>query len=154
MLKAEEKQFEELISLVPTQDLLITHFGNGDETDQDVLHQLLTEKATSLGGSLKRLTIFPGKSHGHCLLDSADTAEKLMRPNAEGGLLDCANCADVEFPGTLAPNRVVALFYSKLRLEQRSDHANVEVPTASIAVTGAIPGLYVYKDFITPEEEQ
>lgn len=52
------------------------------------------------------------------------------------------------------PNRVVALFYSKLKLEERSDHANVQVPTASIAVTGAIPGLYVYKDFISPEEEQ
>lgn len=33
LLKAESKQFDELISLTPTEDLLITHFGNGDETD-------------------------------------------------------------------------------------------------------------------------
>lgn len=77
-----------------------------------------------------------------------------MQPVSEGGLLDNANCADVQFPGSDVPNRVVAMFFSKLRLEERQDHANVEVPPAQVAVTGAIPGIYVYKDFITPEEEQ
>ena len=42
IVRAEQRDFDQLFSMQePMQHLLITHFGNGDEIDQSVLHDTL-----------------------------------------------------------------------------------------------------------------
>lgn len=80
IVRAEQRDFDQLFSVhEPTQYLLITHFGNGDEIDQSVLHDTLATSAKENGGKLKALTIFPGCNYGHCEFESANTAALVMK---------------------------------------------------------------------------
>jgi len=50
--------------------LLITHFGNGDEIDQNVLIDYFEK----VGVSTAELTIFPGGNYGHAEFKSVEDA--------------------------------------------------------------------------------
>ena len=52
---------------------MVTHFGNGDETDQ----KLLTDYCSAFG-RVKSITILPGTNYGHVEMDSIDAVNALM----------------------------------------------------------------------------
>ena len=54
--------------------MLVTHFGNGDEIDQDIL----IDFCKSQGVPLKSLNIFPGSNFGHLEFQDVSHAESLM----------------------------------------------------------------------------
>jgi len=45
-------------------------------------------------------------------------------------------------------------FYTPLKLSELKKSENIEISMAPMAKTGLIPGLYVWDDFITEEEEK
>ena len=53
--------------------LMVTHFGNGDETDQ----KLLIDYCSAFG-RVKSITILPGTNYGHVEMDSIDAVNALM----------------------------------------------------------------------------
>ena len=53
----------------------MTHFGNGDQIDQDVLTNYCLEK----GGPLEHLVIFPGANYGHISFKNLESAYRLMQ---------------------------------------------------------------------------
>ena len=123
--------------------MLIAHFGNGSEIDQNVLLEFCAKK----GGEIANLTIFPGCNYGHVEFKDLASAEKLMSES-----LDTPNCANIKFPETEnIPNtdRVVVFFYTPLKANELKKSENIEIPDAEVARTGSIPGLFVIDDFIT-----
>ena len=171
LLRSEGKKYAELINLNdrPSPCLLITHFGNGDEVDQNVLVDFCKRK----GGPLKSLTIFPGINYGHVEFQRVEDAQRLMKvaapedgeqqytgsnaddvqPSSEEGGMITANCALIDFPGSDNVNRIVVFFYTNFKCHQLKKSENVEIPPAEIASTGSIPGLFVIDDFLSAEEE-
>ena len=68
--------------------MIVTHFGNGDQIDQDVLRPILSQAAQQQGGVLTNFTIFPGANYGACSFDQESTAQKVM----ESDLMVYKNC--------------------------------------------------------------
>lgn len=48
----------------------------------------------------------------------------------------------------------MVFFYTPLKCGELKKSVNVEVPISEIAKSGSIPGLYIYDNFITEEEEK
>ena len=128
----------------PSPYLLITHFGNGDERDQDVLHEFCSNH----GGPIKSLNIFPGANYGHLEYDDKASAEQLLAS------MEVPNCANIRFEGCENLDRTVVFLYTPLQCMELKKSILMEIPVASVAKTGSIPGLYVFDNFITAEEEQ
>ena len=127
--------------------MLIAHFGNGSEIDQNVLLEFCEKK----GGEIANLTIFPGCNYGHVEFKDLASAQKLMSE-----VMDTPNCANIKFPETeniANTDRVVVFFYTPLKANELKKSENIEIPDAEVAKTGSIPGLFVIDDFITEEEE-
>ena len=123
--------------------MLIAHFGNGSEIDQNVLLDFCAKK----GGEISNLTIFPGCNYGHVEFKEVASAQRLMTE-----AMDTPNCANMKFPETEnIPNtdRVVVFFYTPLKASQLKKSENIEIADAEIARTGSIPGLYVIDNFIS-----
>lgn len=53
---------------------------------------------------------------------------------------------------TLVDKRVLVFFNTALTKEDLKKNAVIDFPDASPAFTGAIPGLYIFDDFVTEEE--
>lgn len=122
----------------------MTHFGNGDECDQNVLKQFFSD-----GGFVyKKLTIFPGANYGHLEFLEVEAASKFMDS------LEVKNCLNLEFKGSTNPDRTVVFYYTPFAANELKKSENIEVPLAKNAETGDINGLFVFDDFITLEEEQ
>ena len=124
--------------------MLVTHFGNGDEIDQDIL----IDFCKTYGGPLKSLNIFPGSNFGHLEFQDLSSAELLMK------CMDNRNCKNLEFTGSENVDRTVVFFYTPLKCQELKKSVNIEVPISEIATSGSIPGLYIYDDFISEEEEK
>jgi hypothetical protein len=123
--------------------MIIAHFGNGSEIDQNVLIQFCAEK----GGEIKNLTIYPGSNYGHVEFKDVSSAEKLMTT-----AMDCPNCANIVFPESeniTNTDRVVVFFYTPLKCMELKKSVNIEIADAEVAKTGSIPGLYVIDNFIS-----
>jgi len=56
-----------------TGTFMVTHFGNGDETDQ----KLLLDFCSSFG-RVTSITILPGTNYGHIVMESVEVANALM----------------------------------------------------------------------------
>lgn len=124
--------------------MIVTHFGNGDEIDQDIL----IEFCKTQGGPLKSLNIFPGSNFGHLEFQDLNSAETLMK------CMDNRNCKNLQFTGSENVDRTVVFFYTPLKCQELKKSVNIEVPISEIAVSGSIPGLYIYDNFISEEEEK
>lgn len=124
--------------------MLVTHFGNGDEIDQDIL----IDFCKSSGGPLKSLNIFPGSNFGHLEFESLSSAKTLMKS------MDNRNCKNLQFSGSENLERTVVFFYTPLKCQELKKSVNIEVPISEVAQSGSIPGLYIYNDFVTEEEEK
>ena len=145
LVKAEDRKYEDIIwNKESSKYLFVTHFGNGDEYDQNVLMEFCSEK----GGPIRNLTIFPGKNYGHLEFKDVESAEKLLNT-----AMVVPNCANIKFAGSQNPDRTVVFFYTPMTLAESKQSAHVEIGLAEDAATGSIPGLYVYNDVITPDEE-
>jgi len=107
--RAEDKPFNEIISQEPTKTMLVTHFGNGDEIDQNVIQDFCAEK----GGPLLSLTIFPGINYGHLEFEKLEDAKNMMDT-----AMDSPNCANIEFPGSDNKERTVVFFYTPFKCSQ------------------------------------
>ena len=68
--------------------------------------------------------------------------------------MDSPNCANITFPESQNPDRTVVFFYTPLKLTELKKSENIEISMAPMAKTGSIPGLYVWDDFITEDEEK
>lgn len=81
----------------------------------------------------------PGTNYGHLVLDSPETATKVIK-----SLMD-ANA-------TLYNKRTLVFFHTKLSKDDLKKNAVVDFPEAKVATSGAIPGLFIFDDFVTEEE--
>lgn len=145
IVRAEQKPYEAIIwnHDKPSKYMLVTHFGNGDQVDQDVLQEYFEAKDVSV----KQLTIFPGINYGHIEFEDEGNAERLMKG------LEAQNTVNLAFTGSDNPNRTVVFFYTPCECSHLKKSENVDIAAAEVARTGAIPGLYVYDEIITKEEE-
>lgn len=107
MCRAEDRSFEELIQKNdnPSKYILVAHFGNGDEYDQNTLIDFCVKH----GGPIESLTIFPGCNYGHIEFKEVESAKRMME-NEEA--MDTPNCASIKFEGSMNPDRVVVFFYT------------------------------------------
>ena len=122
IVRAEEVPFEKIISLEPTEHVLVTHFGNGDEIDQNVLLDFFEER--KLNEKVKKLTIFPGINYGHITFESPEDSKSLMDS------FQTPNLIPMTFPGSSNPDRMVVFFYSHLACDKLKKYENIEVPEA------------------------
>jgi len=90
-------------------------------------------------GEVKQITIFPGTNYGHLVLDSPESANKLM-----------ASLMDVN--ATLYKKRTLVFFHTALHKDDLKKSAVLDFPEATYAKTGSIPGLYIFDEFVTDEE--
>ena len=60
----------------------------------------------------------------------------------------------MEMNATIVGKRILSFFYTTLKKADLKKSAIVDFPDAQIAKTGAIPGLYIFDDFVTEEESQ
>ena len=67
LCKAEDRPYEELICDGPSKNMFVTHFGNGDEADQDLVIKYIREQ----GCTVEAITIIPGNNYGLVVLGSA-----------------------------------------------------------------------------------
>ena len=77
IIKAEQRPLEEIVSKkgeALTERFLVAHFGNGDEDDQNLIREYLSQF-----GDIKRITIFPGISYGYVEYESPEAAIKMMK---------------------------------------------------------------------------
>jgi alkylated DNA repair protein alkB family protein 8 len=63
------------------------------------------------------------------------------------------NCLNLKFEGSGNPDRTVVFYYTPFQCQELKKAENIEVPEAHTAKTGSIPGLYVYDNIISEEEE-
>lgn len=120
--------------------LLVTHFGNGDETDQDVLARYLQPF-----GSVQTLTVLPGTNYAHVQFHKVESSIALF----EHLKVECkhANVAQVD-------DRYLVFFNTHLEKEKLKRHQIINFPDSVHAQSGSIPGLYIFDEFISKEEEQ
>jgi hypothetical protein len=50
--------------------------------------------------------------------------------------------------------RFVVFFYTDLKFKDLRKNSSIDVPDANIAKSGSLPGLFVFDDFISEEEEK
>ena len=93
----------------------------------------------------KTISIFPGTNYGHVSFKSASDAEKVMEQ------MDGQNVKNLKFYGK---ERVVVFLYTKFEGKDLRKNASIDVPNAEFAKTNSLPGLYVFDEFITEQEEQ
>ena len=67
--------------------------------------------------------------------------------------MDSTNCANIDFPESANLNRIVVFFYTPLRCQDLKKSIFVDIQDAEVAKTGSIPGLYVFNNIITSDEE-
>ena len=127
---------DEIVSKEPQRNLLIAHFGNGDESDQT----LITSYAKKFG-QVVRITIFPGISYGHMEFESVEAAARMMAD------IDRENVKTLKDEN--GKDRQLALFYTTLESDELKNKATVDFPVSVNAQTNSIPGLYVYDEFIS-----
>ena len=73
LCKGEDLSYEQLAVALPTGKMLVTHFGSGDEKDQDLLLDFCAQF-----GSVKYLTVLPGTNYAHIEYASAQSAADLL----------------------------------------------------------------------------
>ena len=73
LCRAEEAKFEEIVTKNVTGNMLVTHFGNGDESDQNVV---LTHAEKF--GRVSEITILPGINFGHLKFENPEVAHVLL----------------------------------------------------------------------------
>ena len=134
LCKAEDKSYEELFSDQPTPQMFVSHYGNGDEADQTLVLNYIREVAGP--DSVRRITILPGISYGHVQMDSAELSQLVMSSLMEKN-------------ATLCGKRVISFFYTTLEKEDLKKSSIVDFPDATNAYTGAIPGLYIFDNFVS-----
>ena len=137
LCKAEDKPYEELVCDTPSRCMFVTHFGNGDESDQDLIINYIQEQ----GCTVEKITIIPGNNYGHIVLASEAESQVIMDSLAENN-------------ATLYQKRVLVFLCTNVTKEQMKKQEIVDFPDAQIAKTGSLPGLYVFDEFITEEESQ
>ena len=83
----------------------------------------------------------PGINYGLIVMRSADQSfavmESLMEKNA-----------------TMVGKRVLCFFYTTLQKQDLKKSSIVDFPDAQLASTGAIPGLYIFDNFVTEQESR
>ena len=117
--------------------MFVTHFGNGDEADQDLVIKYIREQ----GCTVEAITIIPGNNYGLVVLGSAQESQTILK-----SLMDTN--------ATIYEKRTLVFFCTNLAKDQMRKQEVVDFPEASIAKTGSLPGLYVFDEFITEEESQ
>jgi alkylated DNA repair protein alkB family protein 8 len=142
----EQKELSQLTSNEPTPNILIIHFGVGTENDFTNMIKFLEAK----GVEDPHLDIFPGFPHAFLQLPTAQKAQNLMEslqkmPETE---LEC-RLAQISY---LPRERMNFFFYASVsRAELCSEKMN-RLPDAKFEIE--IPGLMVFPDFVSEEEEK
>jgi alkylated DNA repair protein alkB homolog 8 len=119
----------------PTGRLFVTHFGNGDEADQ----QLVFEYASQFG-TIRQITILPGTNYGHLVLNSVESASALIKSLSDTN-------------ATLFKGRTLVFFHTPLTKDDLKRNAVIDFPEAQVAKTGSVRGLFIFDDFVTEDED-
>jgi len=136
--QTEGKKFDEIISETPTRNLIVAHFGNGDQHDQDVLFEIFAEY-----GEIEHLFLFPAMDYGMLCFKDVESAQKAVEGSTNGS-----------YEGKLGESgtRYIFVWYSQLEYHQlKKFHADT-LPSAERSVD--IPGIDVIENFVTEEEEK
>lgn len=137
LVRAEKKEATDMISELPTKNLFVFYFGNGDEEDQNVLLNFCSQF-----GKVEKITLFPGLNYGFIEYDKIESASALFETLVNKLFVD------LKFYGK---ERTCFFQYSKLEYDQLDKFKVLEFPDATTQVT--IPGLIVINDFVSKEEE-
>ena len=119
--------------------MFVTHFGNGDEADQELILNYVKENAGE--DCVSEITIMPGINYGHLVLMTAEQSASIM-------------VSLMEQNATLCGKRVLCFFHTTLLKNDLKKSSIVDFPDAQVACTGAIPGLYIFDNFVTEEESK
>jgi alkylated DNA repair protein alkB family protein 8 len=147
----ENKKLPELFSEVPSKNLWLYHFGNGDEDDQITLREYFKNKF----GNCK-VYIFPGISYGFVEFENISDAEKVINYKEQNSKIDFdsqkikGNAHVVSFQNS--GEKTIFTFYSNVNLEDVNQNNLSNFPIANYKVD--IPGLYIIDDFINEDEEK
>src|SRR4051812_41616093 len=91
-------------------------------------------------GKVSRISIFPGTSYGHLEFEDAESAKRLMAD------MVAENVKTLQFYGK---DRMITFFYTPIHFKELRKSTNIDVPDAVFAYNNAIPGLYIYDNFIS-----
>lgn len=143
LCRGEDLKFEQLSKEQPTGLMFITHFGNGDELDQELILKVLTQF-----GSVLSLTVLPGTNYAHAQMASADEAARVFQWVEE-------QSAEAKQTNVLqVDTRFLVFFHTEITRDKLKRHEIINFPDSVKAKSGAIPGLYIFEDFVTLEEEK
>lgn len=153
LTKLEEKSLGEMFSLEPTENIILVHFGVGTEFDFKALKSFVNSIESDIGKP--DLDIFPGFSHGFIEFQNTQFSERFVE-NLE--TLPHNKCRvfmkELEFEGfgeSELTSRFAFFFFSRFGREELNITKSSKIPDASVKIQ--IPGLKVFEDFLTKEEE-
>jgi len=115
----------------------------GNDDDEAGLMQFLQPFGKS------NLTLFPGQPYGFIEFENIESAEQLVNKTKKSAEDVVANSCEIEFGQKI---RNVFFFYTKLKFEELHKENENITPNASRNID--IPGLTVYPEFITQEQEK
>jgi hypothetical protein len=140
LCRGENLTYDQLTTETATGRMLVTHFGNGDETDQTLVLNYCRKF-----GSVSSLTVLPGTNYAH--VEFAEAAASLELANSIKSEAKQQNVIQIG-------DRYLVFFHTTITKDNLKRHELFNFPNASAAKSGMIPGLYIFNDFITQDEEQ
>ena len=73
LCRGEDLSYEQLTTETATGRMLVSHFGSGDEKDQDLLINFCSQF-----GSVTAITVLPGTNYAHIEYQDAKSASQLL----------------------------------------------------------------------------
>lgn len=158
----EKKPQNELITEEPTDRLIVIHFGLGEEIDHTVITSYIQKFLTHKNFSVE---VFPGYPHGFIKFGDINDAINLIQNLTKIPDNKSANSVEINYnihrvqeekpdkPKLHHADKIrnTFFFYTKLTQDQICKGNTNDIPNA--LTTCDIPGITLYPDFITEQEE-
>lgn len=142
----EKKPVEQLFSSKITKYMWIYHFGNGDEDDQISLINYFSGNDDN--STECRVYIFPGLSYAYLSFQTIESASKFINYDKTITGPIKGNVHNVKFENG---ERACYAFFTEIKIEDVIQNTESTFPNASFNVD--IPGLYIFDEYISKQEE-
>lgn len=133
--KVEKKAFDQIISQTPSRNMLVFHFGVGEEPDYLTLQKYLEKYGPC------KIQLFPVKNYAFVQFESEQQAIALIQEQTA--------FENIRYSILNYPNKPRPTFFYYSKLEQCKSNVN-DIPNARFDVK--VPGLTLIKDFLTEQE--
>lgn len=144
--KMEGKPFKDIVSEVPTANIIFIYFGTGTELDCKDLEEVLD----SLEYKEQLFDMFPGFPHAFLEFSSVEKAVEFMG-KLNSWTKDNYPIGYREINFRSKP-KTAFFFYSKISHSELNQNRGNDLPNSVASLP--IPGLQLIPDFLTPEEEK